>query len=601
MNVEFVPYMIFVKCDTQEGDQLCGSYTNRTKYVAQLCRYCTCPREDTNNPQAKWDFKTVSMMKAFVDAKDLDQLMAYSQHDIDNAFYKIRFSPVNIRGIHGGTASEMLHAVLLGTFVTVRDVSFEQLGDKSKAARDFEGLAMLYGKQFKRQSEREMPKCSFSAGIREGKLNAKEYRGILLVMAAVFRSAKGRNSLTKNSKHFTPKKIQDWLELLEVILSWEAFLCQPTMTKTHVALLSFKNRLLMWMIKKTANRKTGMGLKLMKYHAISHIATDILLYGVPMEVDTGSNESGHKETKRAARTTQKNEKTFDLQTATRLDQFHITELAMQELKGRKLWEYFEKPERCLPDPQVVDKIVTGGTVITVFKVKDDKIGYSIGVGKEAKEPATHEWDDDVLEFLLAGQERVAGWMKTVHPMLKIDDFRLNIRGEQIRNGVRFHGSPFFRDRHWRDWCMIDWGNGPENAEPAQIWCFVVIDDLPKPKKNQPFQYGNCDLSNGVFAVVECASVRTVANTEPKSRLFVPLVKEMRPSGAGGVKKRKFYLVDTDAIVDTCYVVPDIGDRGGVTNHYFRVKSRDEWITEFEDWLAEPDPQAYLDDKQGLNL
>lgn len=42
-------------------------------------------------------------------------------------------------------------------------------------------------------------------------------------------------------------------------------------------------------------------------------------------------------------------------------------------------------------------------------------------------------------------------------------------------------------------------------------------------------------------------------------------------------------------------------RGGVTNHYFRVKSRDEWITEFEDWLAEPDPQAYLDDKQGLNL
>ena len=599
MNVEFIPYMIFVKCDTQEGDQLCGSYTNRNKHVANLCRYCTCPREDTDNPQADYPFKTVPMMKAYIDTNDLDQLTAYSQHNIDNAFYKLRFSPDSNRGIHGATASEMLHAVLLGTFMMVRDVSFEQFGDKSALAKEFDGLAMLYGGQFKRQSEREMPKCSFSAGIREGKLNAKEYRGILLVMAAVFRSQRGRIRILRN-KNFTAKKIQDWLELLEIILCWEAFLCQPTMTLTHVLKLVFKHRLLLWMIKKTACRKTGMGLKLMKYHAITHLAKDILLFGVPLEVDTGSNESGHKETKKAARTTQKNEKTFDLQTATRLDQFRTTELAMQELRGLKIWEYFDKPERKRTDHELPDKIVTTGTVIKVFRVNND-IAYAIGSGKAGNTAATHVWDKDILEFLIDGQERVAGWMKNAHPKLDIKNYRLNLRGEHIRNGVRFHGSPFFRDRHWRDWCMVDWGYGPGKAEPAQIWCFLVFNDLPKPKKNQKFVYGSCELSNGVFAVIECASFRKPANTEPKSRIFVPLVKEMRAVGAGGVQKRKFYLVDTNAIVDTCYVVADISDIPGKTHNYFQVKNRDDWIIQFEDWMAEPDPPEYIADKQGQHL
>ena len=71
------------------------------------------------------------MMKAYIDANDFETLTSLSQHHIQNAFYKIRFSPVNNRGIHGGTASEMLHAILLGTFMMVRDVSFEQLGDIS--------------------------------------------------------------------------------------------------------------------------------------------------------------------------------------------------------------------------------------------------------------------------------------------------------------------------------------------------------------------------------------------------------------------------------------------------------------------------------------
>ena len=41
-----------------------------------------------------------------------------------------------------------------------------------------------------------------------------------------------------------------------------------------------------------------MGLKIVKFHAIMHMAQDILDYEVPMEFDTGANESCHKAEKK---------------------------------------------------------------------------------------------------------------------------------------------------------------------------------------------------------------------------------------------------------------------------------------------------------------
>lgn len=593
-EVEFIPYVIFMKCDTQEGDFLCGSYTSRVN-VSQLCRYCTCPFEDTDNPQARWPYKTVPMVKAYTEAGDLDALNELSQHCIDNAFYKIRFSPVNNRGIHGATLSEMLHAILLGTFPMIRDVMYSQVGPDSEYARQFDHLAMLFGMQFGRQSERDMPKCKFSSGIREGKLNAKEYRGILLVMAAVLRCTRGRKLLrTKFSKQW----VDDWLELVEILLCWEAFLGQSEMTAHHVSRLSFKNRFIMWMIKRVAPKDWGMLLKLMKFHAIAHMGSDIFLMGVPLEVDTGSNESGHKATKVAARTTQKNQKTFDFQTAKRLDEFRVVDMGMEELAGRKVWKYLEKPERTLPDPpQPPDKIFTHGTKINILeKLKDGRPCFSFGEGPKAAVPLTTNWDRDILDFLYDFQTKLKGWLKP--------DSMLCIRGEHTRNGVTFRGHPRYRDAHWRDWALFDWATDKEApAEPVHIWCFVVLNGLPltaKERKKKKMIHGNCHLDNGVYAVVECASFVLGNDSVPKSRLYTPIVKELAVDGRHSAsRKRRFYLADTEAIVEPLYVIPDIGCENGCS--YFSVKSRYEWILEMERFLDEPYPERYLNDKEGWKL
>jgi hypothetical protein len=66
------------------------------------------------------------MIKPLVDLKDLTALQELLQQVVENAFYKIWFSPVNQRGIHGGTVSEMLHADLLGNFAMLRDCVFDR-------------------------------------------------------------------------------------------------------------------------------------------------------------------------------------------------------------------------------------------------------------------------------------------------------------------------------------------------------------------------------------------------------------------------------------------------------------------------------------------
>ena len=97
----------------------------------------------------------------------------------------------------------------------------------------------------------------------------------------------------------------------------------------------------MHIMRKVAKRSKGMGLKLAKFHMIPHMWEDILQFGVPLECDTSANESMHEPSKKASKMTQRAADTFYLQTATRLIEFELLDLAMEEIEnGRVPWDYF---------------------------------------------------------------------------------------------------------------------------------------------------------------------------------------------------------------------------------------------------------------------
>ena len=240
-----------VKSDTDEAEKHCAKYRSRSGAVKHLCRYCHCPNEETDDPQADYPAKTVKEILEMIINKDLDGLKEISQHYIDNAWYKVRWDPTYDTGIHGGCPSEMLHAILLGIFLYTREGLFEQIGPTSELAKLIDALAQQYGELFNKNSERDLPGCKFSHGIKQKKkLMAMEYRGVLLLIAATLRCTKGYELLRQNPHFATQRLRKDWIRLVELLLEWEAFLNQREMELFHVQRLEKKNRFIMYLMKK---------------------------------------------------------------------------------------------------------------------------------------------------------------------------------------------------------------------------------------------------------------------------------------------------------------------------------------------------------------
>ena len=189
----------------------------------------------------------------------------------------------------------------------------------------------------------------------------------------------------------------------------------------------------------------------MKFHGILHLVDDMLLHGVPMNMDTGSNESHHKLTKLLAKLTQRDISVFEAQTAQRLVEFLLLELAMEELNGKTMFEHFvtkreEEPELLEGKTEASTSSTLGGTWISVQHDSDEEdVTWNMGNGKSAS------WDTDLLQHLHDLQEELG--------------LNLVVRTEHRRNGEVFRGHPNYRGKGaWNDWAVFDWGKGMANCQ-----------------------------------------------------------------------------------------------------------------------------------------
>jgi hypothetical protein len=605
-EIHFKFFVSMVKGDTEEADALCGKCKPRTRNIKHLCRQCHVPMLEADNHTARYPPKTQSHIQKLIKKRKLDQLQQISQHYIKNAWYKLRFA--DERGIHGACPSEMLHQLQLGIFKYTREMFFTYIGKDAIIAQDINGLAKILGKLLSHQSERSLPATSFSKGIKEGKLMAKDYRGVLLVMAAVLVSTEGRRMLSTKRRFKKDVRKDDWILLVELLLEWEAFLCEPTMKKTHVARLDKKHRYIMYIMKQVAKRTEGMGLNIMKFHAITHLHDDIQVNGVPLEHDTAACESHHKASKCAAQLTQRNEATFQTQVATRLHEFKILDCALEELRtGCRPSDYFDvgsdesgselstedrdphaKRKKDRPGASTSDQstsasdqntsmsdesipdITTGGAMIEVYYNEDARASGFKMVSKSKFADKT-AMNTELLDFLVRLQAETLD---------HLDADCLPIYTNHQRGDVTFHAHPNYRGNGpWKDWAVVDWGAGYGQL-PCHLHAFVELKGMPMGRGT--VEYGGIRLKDGVFAVVEEARVD---ETElGRSDLFVPYIKTVQGIEASGVTGRTFFLAETDAIVRPCAMIPDIG---GPQNRYFMVKPRPDWVKEFIAWLNRP--------------
>ena len=571
-DVELVFFVPFVKCDGDEGDKLCLHYRSRGKNIKQLCRYCQCPNEETDDPEANHPYKTEPQMQGLYDNEKLQKLKNLSQVNAKNAFHSLRFGLHNKRGIHGGCPWELLHAVLLGIHKYARDCFFDQMGKSSSTAEEVNSLSKLVGALLSRQSDRNRPRTKFAKGILKGKLMAKEYTGVLLIISALLRCTAGEVLLTSaRKKGFREDwRRKDWSLLIETLLQWEAYLNSSQMETKHVKRLKKKHRFIMYLLKKVGHRTIGMGFKVMKFHAILHLAQDILMFGVPMVVDTGSNESHHKTTKVAAKLTQKDIKNFEKQTSDRCDDFHVLHLAEQEMAGRPLWAYFNGYVHN-PQVQMEETISTGGMKIEVFW-DDEENEPAFRILSRMKNKEAIRLDNEILQCFWEIQEAVADEVSPVQ-----------FCAEHNRSGQIFRSHPNYRGKDgWRDWVMIQWEEGDF---PAKIWGFVDLtsmrEDAQLVLRSDP---NEIEVERGVYAIVESGVV--VEEENPLSDIWsLVQLEEKQVDGHPDQRTKKLYVVDTESFKDPICVIPNIGSEN--KNEYLLMTPRQQWAEDFVTWLEMP--------------
>ena len=472
---------------------------------------------------------------------------------------------------------EMLHALLLGIFKYIRDCFFDQIGPTSTTSDEINALAQEYGDLLQRQSDRDFPKTKFAGGITRGKLMAKEYPGILVCMAAVLRSTKGRNMLLgAYTSNFRKKGVlKDWIMLVEIMLQWEMWLKSDKMMKSDVENAHTKHRYIMYLIKKVGRRSQGMGLKIIKFHGIMHMAMDIEYFGVPMEVDTGTNEQGHKPAKTAAKLTQKKAELFDEQTEKRLEEVELLALGEEEIAGRPLFDYPKGYHHTDPIERDHGQPRLGGAKYYCH--------YDAHKQKNtARLMVQRKGDDDVrmetglINFVVGLQNSVQQYQDRVY-----------LETTHFRNGAIFRGNAAYSGTVWRDWALVDWDD--DGILPNKIWGFV---DLSALSQNSGINYGGVsNVQPGLYAIVESAVYTKTQAEVDMSELFVPIRKEVLPLRNGFVSGMKFYLADVEAIVETARVIPDIG---GPANAYFLVRPRSMWSVMFTEWLGYPHEDDEMD-------
>jgi hypothetical protein len=170
--------------------------------------------------------------QALIEEEDHDALKELSQHTFMNAFYTVMFGAHNTTGIHGACAIDILHTIYLGLFLRVRDCFSYKLGRRLLVRMSL--MPLEYGELFARQSDRNMPKSKFNVGITGGKLMAKEYEGVLLLLATIVRSSAGRKIPQDTNQGLNDDQIADWLLLLETLLGWVQWLKSEKMQVKHV-------------------------------------------------------------------------------------------------------------------------------------------------------------------------------------------------------------------------------------------------------------------------------------------------------------------------------------------------------------------------------
>lgn len=601
LPVVFHPYVPFIIGDTEGHDRLCGHYTSRGKGVNQLCRVCECPTECSGSSKSfGYPLRSPYLINRLVRGQQIENLALISQQYLKNAFDDVRFGSHNTRGIFGACPGEMLHLVLLGWFKYTIQSFFVQAGTKDSDQHKFyHTLCHDIGHQLQRQSDRDLPRTMFRKGISStAHMKGHEYRGCLLVFlismyTTRFKQIFSAPRFKKLGRLGNDHCIDDWKTLLSSLLEWHEWLKKPVISRDSARKSGDAVRWLMRWMKKVAPRHTGMKNNTIKMHLVHHIASDILDFGVPQNMNSAFAESAHIQTSKVtAQNTQRRPDTFTLQAAER----YVENLAIARghMEMQLASDIPIHNNRAPPKEEIIcsrqfliwkDHCLSTQCRYVQWKKSTADL-TSAQVDKLEEVGMSEAIKTLLVDYCLP---KVQTSQLHCFTDYKPENHFVDSNGEDA--GQIYRANPCYMGKPWYDYALITW-HGLPLPLPGRIHVFL---DLHNIKPNMCISFPNSGQAEqrtppGFYAVIESFD-RVYEGTETaennKDRTTFSIFRTYKLTKAVGTNIPVLYLIKLRSIFQPTVGMRDIDDREDTTriNRYiFMINRQFSWGSNWENGI-----------------
>jgi hypothetical protein len=473
--------------DAKGLDLLCSRFGNRTKTVC-IARDCNVKTEESDDPHVRCTFHKQKDLESMT-SQELQQL-SFRKITPYNAFSKINMG-ANIYGINGCSPADPCHQFNKGPVERLPTIFISRLTTKMGERLDAHVGAL--STKFGNQSDRDYPNIKrFSKGIStEAKLRSDDNLGRVMIIYLVLVTRDFEKEIVgkkgrKPSKHepatvISMREYNSWVAIFEdtlILSSWVYLDKHPkeVFKGGKNCLVSKRIKKYMDLYLNVANRKEGMGLKLLKFHQLLHYWWIVRMYGSLHNVDTARCESHHKKKKQIGSHTQQRVIVMDEQTANDEYIFNLLLKAMDQA-GMDIPNYFETThnksnERRIEEPIMETNTFQSGSQGSKFVLTFD---YNLKIAKA-------KWTSYSLRGKQVGfRSHVLQSMydkfesynhgKVGYRIKSIDGFTEH-RLQNHKNAV-LRACPNYRnDKDWFDWVNINWGDDEGLLEGQ---CLMFLD------------------------------------------------------------------------------------------------------------------------------
>ncbi len=585
-----VPLLV-VLGDTEGHDKLAGRYGSRIA-TQKICRHCDIPRVECDDVNYPWQHTYPSTVQDAIATGENSALQAISYHKLRNAFWYIR-NGNNLRNIHGMTPGEPLHAIELGLMkYAIRGFAIALGLNPDKDSKSFpvffriiERYARQIGRRLGHQSDRSLPRTYFPTGVTTAtKLAAHELPGVCLVMLIMCKMESTRQLISKKLGGPTTgahkdRRINDWVKLFELMLSWRWWLKKDKVPKEEVDVSITAIKKLHVFFKSVVNRQDGQGMKIIKFHLSMHIPENIMDFGVTSNIDTGPAESNHKKNAvQPSQLTQMRAETFEVSTARR-----YFENVVMDFAGASL----DKGCSTADDPK---KVIERNNP----NLRGSRYNIFLHSTPDNEEPEMITTWDKRTSNIVHYPDRYLDWLgRNVLQVIGVEDSKIQGCTEHKRKDMIFRGHPAYRGKNsWYDWALFEWASADEEGQnlevPGHIITFLELTQAHLDK----LEHSTSVIGNqpGVYALIESLEEELPEPTKRNrivtiaGKTLTKAQRRQRRIEGRDCRLTNILLVTTECIYEPLSAIPNFGGERG---EYIFIRSPETWGDRFTEYIGGP--------------